>query len=114
MKTNHKKIRIISTNNLNQTVPEWVKEAWIGVILSYQSYMNKSELENQVVNIVFGNNSVAKEGGYLIHAEDAFEVLKQKNEAAFKWFQENSHIFKKGKLKPGWGVVFYESNCEEI
>lgn len=112
MKTN--KIRIIKTNDLNYTVPDWVKEAWLGVILPYESYKNKSELENQLINIVSGEDSITKEDGYVISAENAFEALKRKNESAFNWFRVNSHIFEKGKIKPGWGVVFYKSFCEEI
>src|SRR5580700_3492001 len=107
-------IKIVSTPA--GEAPEWVRQAWIGIVLPVAA---PSKWLWRTVGVVSGSNplkrlaaliSPPKTAGYGVHSATAIAILEQTAPEAAQWWRDNAprtlradHIF-----------VFHSTACDEF
>lgn len=95
------KIRIIKKPQGEE--PEWVKKAWLGLEIPVIKGIYKQKGGQEVLSGEF-----RQADNYVVPAEEALAILKQKNPAAEKWWRDNVALEKVG------GIGFNRDVCELI
>jgi hypothetical protein len=81
--------------------PEWVRNAWIGLMLPVD------ENPNGILQIGVHGGRAQNKGGYSVPTEEALKILGQANDDAAQWWYDNLPVM------PSW-LVFHRDVCRFV
>jgi hypothetical protein len=84
--------------------PDWVREAWVGMILPLQpqKVMSDQTVRNVVSLVEVKNN------GFSVSAMQAIDTLADRNPKAANWWKTNTRCYSKGT------VFVFNKECGDI
>lgn len=83
--------------------PDWVRQAWVGLVLPEQSPTSPAILK---VGVLGGRPQ--NEGGYAVSAQTAIDTLEEHDAAAARWWRDNAPLVLVGTL------TFKRDVCEVV